>query len=225
MTSEEFNSHTIFAIISGILLTISEILPFISKIESNGLVHFLINAGNRLLAKENSEETEPLLPIYNKPRSNVENSEIAEAKDKDKDSDKETTSKKHGKDRSKKIKKRVTTDVSDRSDENDTSDENDETEPESEPVQKFLKRKRNDVRNKKNKVTEENKNKTRCLKTRCLKTSEEYELDFLKNYIVTRYLDHIVILPSLHLSNKERFENMGYKVFYDHIDDKYTLKW
>jgi hypothetical protein len=216
MSSEELNSHTIFAIISGILLTISEILPFIAKIESNGLVHFLINAGNRLLAKENSEETEPLLPIYNEPKSNVGNVKISEPKD---ESDKETTSKKHGKDRSKKIKKRVTTDVSDR------SDENDETERESEPVQKFLKRKRNDVRNKKNKVTEENKNKTRCLKTRCLKTSEEYELDFLKNYIVTRYLDHIVILPSLHLSNKERFENMGYKVFYDHIDDKYTLKW
>jgi len=218
MSSEELNSHTIFAIISGILLTISEILPFISKIESNGLVHFLINAGNRLLAKENSEETEPLLPIYNEPKSNVGNVEISEPKDKD--SDKETTSKKHGKDLSKKIKKRTTKDVSDA---NDRSD--DETEPESEPVQKFLKRKRNHVRNKKNKVTEENKNKTRCLKTRCLKTSEEYELDFLKNYIVTRYLDHIVILPSLHLCNKERFENMGYKVFYDHIDDKYTLKW
>jgi hypothetical protein len=221
MSSEELNSHTIIAIISGILLTISEILPFISKIESNGLVHFLINAGNRLLAKENSEETEPLLPIYNKPKSNVENSEIAEAKDKN--SDKETTSQKHGKDRSKKIKKRAPKDVNDRSD--DRSDEteddrSDETEPESEPVQKFLKRKRNDVRNKKNKVTEENKTRRRCLKT-----SEEYELDFLKNYIVTRYLDHIVILPSLHLCNKERFENMGYKVFYDHIDDKYTLKW
>jgi hypothetical protein len=154
MSSEELNSHTIFAIISGILLTISEILPFISKIESNGLVHFLINAGNRLLAKENSEETEPLLPIYNEPKSNVGNVEISEPKDKD--SDKETTSKKHGKDLSKKIKKRTTKDVSDRSDENDETEDarSDETEPESEPVQKFLKRKRNHVRNKKNKVTD-----------------------------------------------------------------------
>jgi hypothetical protein len=221
MSSEEFNSHTIFAIISGILLTISEILPFISKIESKGLVHFLINAGNRLLAKENSEETEPLLPIYNEPKSNVETGKIAEPKDED--DDKETKRKKHGKDSPKKTKKRANVsdanDTSDKNDANDTRDANDETEDESEPVQKFLKRKRNDVRNKKNKVTEGNK--TRYL----LKTSEEYELDFLKNYIVTRYLDHIVILPSLHLCNKERFENMGYKVFYDHIDDKYTLKW
>jgi hypothetical protein len=185
MSSEEFNFHTIFAIISGIMLTISEILPFISRIESKGLLHFLVNTGNKFLTKENSQETEPLLPIYHDPSEQRE--------------PKEQNNARKSKSKKSKFKERKI-----------------HLDTDTEPEHKMLKRKRNErneIEVKRNEIEG------------CVKTPEEYELDFLKNYIISHYLDHIIILPSFHLCNRELFEKMGYKIFYDHIDDKYTLKW
>lgn len=204
MTSDEINSHTIIAIITGILLSISEMLPFISKIESKGLLHFLVNQGNQLLKKADSDETQPLLPVYNREsaQSHGTRTQSPEQEPQEQQESQEHQEHQEHKQRKKQLK----------------SDTDHDTDNQSNTLHKILKRKR------KTKGTEGIAGESKT-KEPCLKTSEEYELDFLKNYITTRYLDHIVILPTLHSCNKELFEKMGYKIFYDHIDDKYTLKW
>uniref|UniRef100_A0A6C0H6T0 Uncharacterized protein n=1 Tax=viral metagenome TaxID=1070528 RepID=A0A6C0H6T0_9ZZZZ len=54
-----------FSLISGALLTISEMMPYITKIQSNGILHSITNF---LTSKANSSssnpETRPLLPQY-----------------------------------------------------------------------------------------------------------------------------------------------------------------
>jgi len=62
------NPQTIIAIATGLLLTISEALPFL-KTDSNGLIHILVNAGNSLLRKS-TDENEPLLPVFNNNKNN-----------------------------------------------------------------------------------------------------------------------------------------------------------
>jgi hypothetical protein len=62
-----YDPQTIIAISTGILLTISEALPFL-KTDSNGLIHLLVNVGKSVLKNpttlttRQSEEREPLLP-------------------------------------------------------------------------------------------------------------------------------------------------------------------
>jgi hypothetical protein len=57
--------QTIIALVTGILLTFSETLPFLNT-DSNGLVHLIVNTGKSLLKKKLSpEENEPLLQPYN----------------------------------------------------------------------------------------------------------------------------------------------------------------
>jgi DNA mismatch repair ATPase MutL len=209
MSSDNF--HTLITIITGILLTISEILPFISKIKSNGLLHFFINQGNKLLKSKESEETAPLLPIYRDYNDDNEKDDKDDQKDhnkedqnehdieEEKNNDHETHKQK---DQPKELKKR------------ESDDQHDSEDPSTNEDRDRISRKK---RKKQKKYTEDVKV--------ILRTSEEYELEFLKNYITSHYLDHIIILPSFHLCNREKFEKMGYKVFYDHIDDKYTLKW
>ena len=205
--SDELNSHTIIAIVTGLLLSISELLPFISKIESNGLLHFLVKQGNQLLNKGESEENEPLLPMYNKSEKQKRDQSDQSEKEKSDQSD-QSEKEKSDRRQQKKIKRKV-------------QEQYRESESDLETEHKILKRKRKMKGGESTKGTQGDGK----IKEPFLKTSEEYELDFLKNYIITHYLDHIVILPSFHLCNREIFEKMGYKIFYDHIVDKYTLKW
>lgn len=51
---------TIISVITGILLAISESLPFIKSVKAQGVMHFLVNIGNTLLNNRNSE-LQPLL--------------------------------------------------------------------------------------------------------------------------------------------------------------------
>jgi hypothetical protein len=48
---------TVISVITGVLLAISEALPFIKSLESQGILHFLINIGQKL----NQPELQPLL--------------------------------------------------------------------------------------------------------------------------------------------------------------------
>lgn len=50
---------TITSVVSGILLVISESLPFIKSLESQGIIHFLINIGQKVIANE--PELQPLI--------------------------------------------------------------------------------------------------------------------------------------------------------------------
>lgn len=208
-SDDQVNSHTIFAIISGLLFTISEILPFISKIESNGLIHFLVNAGNQMLKKKDDSEIEPLLPLHNPDRkkkrsqsqieigSESEHSEQSEHSQQSEHNEQSEQSEQIESDRRKGKFKKIKQQI--------------ESESESKQIDQFKQI--------------EPKQLEMNIESDRLKTSEEYELEFLKNHIKTHYLDHIIILPSLHKCNQQELENNGYKIFYDHIDDKYTLKW
>ena len=167
--SEE-NSHTIIAIISGVLLTISELMPFISSIESKGLVHFLVNAGNKLLKSktpdsDSDSETEPLLPFHNKQKQKVEK----------KHSDSESE---HSDDRNS---------------------------------------------NEKNSSNEELLSYLKSLHD--LKTTEEYQLEFIKNYIKQNYQQHFYEMKNLHPCNQAILEAHGYQVQYEHIDEIYKIRW
>lgn len=51
---------TLVAIVTGILLSVSETLPFIKGLSSNGIIHMLIRSGKAFLG--NHSELEPLLP-------------------------------------------------------------------------------------------------------------------------------------------------------------------
>jgi archaellum component FlaC len=51
---------TIISVITGVLLAISESLPFIKTVKAQGVMHFLVNIWNTLLTS-NSGESQPLL--------------------------------------------------------------------------------------------------------------------------------------------------------------------
>lgn len=51
---------TYISIAAGVLFSISEILPFLSKIRSNGIVHFLIDTGRTILHSDSSNSYESI---------------------------------------------------------------------------------------------------------------------------------------------------------------------
>lgn len=87
--NNESNNYIITVV--GILLTLSELLPFIKTIKSNGIIQLVIGFCIFLLKKDKKDsnnETEQLLENFLEQRLNeIEGSEI-EAQDKDKDKDK-----------------------------------------------------------------------------------------------------------------------------------------
>ena len=60
----------IFSIISSLCLIISEILPFIKKYDSNGLLHLLLNI-SKTIGKGNNEERLPLLNENENNNNNI----------------------------------------------------------------------------------------------------------------------------------------------------------
>jgi hypothetical protein len=88
--NNESNNYIITVV--GILLTLSELLPFIKTIKSNGIIQLVIGFCIFLLKKDKKDsnnETEQLLENFLEQRLNeIEGSEI-EAQDKDKDKDKD----------------------------------------------------------------------------------------------------------------------------------------
>jgi hypothetical protein len=93
--NNESNNYIITVV--GILLTLSELLPFIKTIKSNGIIQLVIGFCIFLLKKDKKDsnnETEQLLENFLEQRLNeIEGSEIEgseiEAQDKDKDKDKD----------------------------------------------------------------------------------------------------------------------------------------
>jgi LAS superfamily LD-carboxypeptidase LdcB len=66
--AETFNMYVSLGL--GCLLTISEIFPFINKIQSNGITELLINTGKKILEKKkDSAEHQTLLPKPQEPDS------------------------------------------------------------------------------------------------------------------------------------------------------------
>jgi hypothetical protein len=68
----ETDTQTIVTVIAGVLFSASEVLPFISSIKSNGILHLLANIGKAFLQKKEtitilSSETRPLLSHQDDP--------------------------------------------------------------------------------------------------------------------------------------------------------------
>ncbi|NBO99359.1 MAG: hypothetical protein EBU90_04425 [Proteobacteria bacterium] len=54
-----------FSLVSGALLTISEVMPYITRIQSNGILHSVTNfLTSKAITTSSTPETRPLLPQY-----------------------------------------------------------------------------------------------------------------------------------------------------------------
>ena len=59
----------LISLVTGALLTISETMPFINKIKSNGIIHSIVNHLKYSITQSH-QETRPLLPQLEPPRQN-----------------------------------------------------------------------------------------------------------------------------------------------------------
>lgn len=60
MSSEDTSTAYYISIISGMLLTISEILPYISKIKGNGIIEVLLNSCSKYEQEKQSQNRQIL---------------------------------------------------------------------------------------------------------------------------------------------------------------------
>jgi hypothetical protein len=57
-STNEYNVQIIISILGGIILFLSELLPFIKNVKSNGIVELLINAGRKYVIKNHLDNIE-----------------------------------------------------------------------------------------------------------------------------------------------------------------------
>lgn len=67
----DYTTQIIMYVMGGLIIMVSEILPFIKSVKSNGILELLLNTSKTLLKKSNNEENEPLI---NNRDSDLENS-------------------------------------------------------------------------------------------------------------------------------------------------------
>lgn len=73
---EDYTNQIVMSVIGGLIIIVSEILPFVKSVKSNGLLELLVNTTKTLLKKARNDETEPLLnhqDIESNLENNVEN--------------------------------------------------------------------------------------------------------------------------------------------------------
>jgi hypothetical protein len=73
-STNDYTIQIVMSVFGGMILVISEILPFIKSVKSNGLLELIINISKKLLTKNNQirlldEEQEPL--FSNQPSNNL----------------------------------------------------------------------------------------------------------------------------------------------------------
>lgn len=66
-SSYDYTAQIVMSVLGGLIILVSEILPFINSIKSNGLIELLVNTSKSFLKKSdnndnnNNEENEPLI--------------------------------------------------------------------------------------------------------------------------------------------------------------------
>ena len=58
---EDYTAQIVMSVLGGLIIVVSEILPFIKSVKSNGLLELLVNTSKSFLKKSNNEENEPLI--------------------------------------------------------------------------------------------------------------------------------------------------------------------
>jgi hypothetical protein len=62
---DDYTAQIVMSVLGGLIILVSEILPFIKSIKSNGLIELLVNTSKSFLKKsddnDNNEENEPLI--------------------------------------------------------------------------------------------------------------------------------------------------------------------
>jgi hypothetical protein len=213
----------IIAIIAGILLLVSESLPFIKQIKSNGIIHFIINIFKILLKKkeenEETDENSSLLPrfIQDTIENSIENSRIEPNT----------------------IEKSVTK-LLENSNFKEILDENSRIEPNT--IEKSVTKLLENSNFKE--ILDENSKKVDKIEKNCqlnqsqmmniydnlidskkIQTSEKYEIDYIIRYIRTSYPEKHMEMHNLSENTKNTLISLGYRVDYDAIANMSVIKW
>lgn len=204
---------TSIAIISGVLLLLSETLPFIKKLESNGIMHFLIIISKTLLNKHSltDSESESLLPRFNPPQEFQEFQESQESqepqeciidtgksdKDKDKDIKWLLNNKIQLSNFKELIDKCTNTSIT-------NSKKIEETQTQMKKYEEGF---------------------FTLLESKKIQTSEKYEIDYIIRYIRTSYPDKQMEMRSLSDNTKNTLLSLGYRLDYDSVANVSVIKW
>lgn len=189
---------TTISIMSGILLSLSESLPFLTNIKANGIVDFLINVLKQKFGVTNTNTN-----IVSNIVSNIGSDNIPVTL---KTSDMNETLKEESRSLNDLIHTidNVVLKIENLSNKIDGLTEN---------ITKYTDN---------NEIIISNQNTTSRLK---LEQSESYELHFIINYIKSNYPKKLYITKFLSKNNKELLIGEGYIIDYDSEKDINVIKW
>jgi hypothetical protein len=71
---EDYTTQIIMSVIGGLIIMVSEILPFIKSVKSNGVLELLVNTTKTFLKKSNNEEENE--PLINNQESDIEHRRV-----------------------------------------------------------------------------------------------------------------------------------------------------
>jgi len=198
------NIYTIISVITGILLTISELLPFIKSLESQGIIHFLVNIGQKLLAS--NPELQPLLDTLNIVSQSEQHEQHEQNEQRN---NKETSINIY------ELIDNINSNIDNKmnvlnSGINTMTSNINIVSTNVNYISEILKDINNDFKT------------ARQLK---LQTSELYQLNYIINYIKQNYIKRQLKFKNLSKNNKELLSSEGYIINYDSLDDTSVVSW
>ena len=206
----------IFSIISSLCLIISEILPFITKFDSNGLLQLLLNISKGIVKDKNSDERLPLLNENNNTNflhNNTNNTNNNFLHNNTNNTNNEV----------------VNEDVRYGSDDNFGIKNNLINQNETPGYQTSCLINKLDTLNSNvnNITTTLNHYITEAQTSRQLKLQpmEFYELNYIINFIKVNYHKKMYQTKFLSKINKQLLTSQGYIIDYDYQNDMHTVKW
>lgn len=206
---------TIVSVIAGILLTISESLPFIKSLKAQGVIHFLVNIGNTLLAS--NTELQPLLDELEAGQAGQESTQLNLKQNHEQDSDLLQNGEIHkiiidniNSNFDSKMNILSNTINSVAGNINSVASNINTVSTDVNYISQILKDISNDF------------NTARQLK---LQTSELYQLNYIINYIKQNYTKRQLKFKNLSKNNKELLSSEGYIINYDSLDDTSVIGW
>lgn len=149
----EINLDNVISIIMALLLFVSESLPFVKNLDSNGIFHSLILIGNDIISRNSNQ------PIFNRLSTEPD---IEQATNSNKQLD----------------------DIY-----SNTSS-----------LKEFIESKK-------------------------FQHPTFYELEYIKNYIRANFSDYYMDITNISEDNKTILQNLTYRIEYDSINKRYTIRW
>lgn len=202
--------YTIISVTAGILLTVSESLPFIKTIKAQGIMHFLVDIGEKLLT--NNSELQPLLGDASQQR--VDENVLDEQSDIQQNEN-------------------ITINIHEIID-NINSNFDNKMNVLSNTINNMstnlnsVSNNINNVSNNVNYISDILKDISNDFKTARqlkLQTSELYQLNYIINYIKQNYIKRQLKFKNLSKNNKELLSSEGYIINYDSQEDTSVIGW